>query len=84
MASINNLADYARRIDAQPKPSDRFNISITRSIRDALIKELADRKKKLSQAVGDAGTKESKRAKRQTALYETIELLTALEKAQPI
>lgn len=79
MASITNLADYAKRIDAQSKPTDRFNVSLTRSMRDVLIKELTDRKKKLSQAVGDSGTKESKRAKRQAALYETTELLTALE-----
>lgn len=84
MASITNLADYAKRIDAIPDPTDRFNISITRSVRDVLIKELTDRKKKLSQAVGDSGTKEGKLVKRQAALNETIELLTALEKAKPI
>lgn len=84
MVSITDLSEYAKRIEAQPKPTDRFSISMTRSVRDVLIKELTDRKKKLSQAVEDSGTKESKRVKRQAALYETIELLTALETAKPI
>lgn len=84
MASITNLAEYARRIEANPKSTDKFSICITRSVRDVLIKELADRKKKLSQAVGDTKIKDSKRTKRQAALDETTELLTALEKAKPI
>ncbi|MCM1222153.1 MAG: hypothetical protein NC548_47550 [Lachnospiraceae bacterium] len=84
MASITNLADYAIRIDAPQKPTDRFSINITRSVRDSLIKELTDRQKKLTQSVGDAKTKDTKRAKRQAALNETNDLLTALQKAKPI
>lgn len=29
--SINNLADYANRVDARPLPSDKFTVTITRS-----------------------------------------------------
>lgn len=29
--SINNLADYAKRVDARPLPSDKFTVTLTRS-----------------------------------------------------
>ena len=29
--SINALADYARRVDAKPLPSDKFTLTLTRS-----------------------------------------------------
>lgn len=29
--SINNLTDYANRVDAKPLPSDKFTITLTRS-----------------------------------------------------
>lgn len=84
MASITNLDAYAQQIIARPKPSDMFTVNIRRSLRDSLIKELTERKKKLMQAVGDVKTRDSKRAKRQAALYETEELLNALLKTKQI
>lgn len=29
--SINSLADYAKRVDARPLPSDKFTVTLTRS-----------------------------------------------------
>ena len=29
--SINTLADYAKRVDARPLPSDKFTVTLTRS-----------------------------------------------------
>lgn len=29
--SINSLADYAKRLDARPLPSDKFTVTLTRS-----------------------------------------------------
>ena len=29
--SINSLADYAKRLDAKPLPSDKFTVTLTRS-----------------------------------------------------
>lgn len=29
--SINTLADYAKRVDAKPLPSDKFTVTLTRS-----------------------------------------------------
>lgn len=29
--SINNLAEYAKRVDARPLPSDKFTMTLTRS-----------------------------------------------------
>lgn len=29
--SINNLTDYAKRVDARPQPSDKFTVTLTRS-----------------------------------------------------
>ena len=29
--SINNLTDYAKRVDARPLPSDKFTVTLTRS-----------------------------------------------------
>lgn len=84
MASITNLADYAKKINTKPKPTDLFSLKINRSVRDLLTKELIERQKRLNKAVSDPMTKKAKRAKREKALAEVTDMLNALNKAEQI
>lgn len=83
MASITKLTEYAERIDATPKPTDRFVINLDRATKDWMLRDLGKRADRLIQAVRDPKTKEKKREKKHMEvehLQAAIEALTTKAK----
>lgn len=79
---INNLAEYAARMDANPQPTDQFCVTIDRAARDWFVSDLTKRKKRLMQAVSDPKIKSAKGAKRQKELRTLIVTLNSLQDAE--
>lgn len=79
--SINNLSEYSERMNAPALPTDRLSVVLTRAERDWFAKDLIKRKKRLSQAVSDPKTRQSKREKRQSELYMLSATLDRLQEA---
>lgn len=84
--SINNLAQYAQRINTPYLPTDALHLIIPRSARDWIVADLLKRKKKLEQAISDPKIKESKAKKRHSELYMlsvTLDRLQSAERIEP-
>lgn len=79
--SINSLAQYSERMNTPDLPTDRLSVVLTRAERDWFAKDLIKRKKRLSQAVSDPKTRQSKREKRQSELYMLSATLDKLQEA---
>ena len=82
--SINNLAQYAERMNTPDLPTDKLQVVFTRTERDWFAKDLIKRKKRLSQAVSDPKTRQSKREKRQSELYMLSATLDKLQHAEKL
>lgn len=82
--SINNLAEYSERMNTPDLPTDEFVLILTRAERDWLAKGLIKRKKRLSQAVSDPKTRQSKREKRQNELYMLSKTFDKLQSAEKV
>lgn len=82
--SINSLAEYSERMNTPDLPSDEFALIFTRAERDWFAKDLVKRKKRLSQAVSDPKTRQSKREKRQNELYMLSKTFDKLQSAEKI
>ncbi|MBD5302305.1 MAG: hypothetical protein HDS16_04830 [Bacteroides sp.] len=79
--SINSLAQYSERMSTPDLPTDKLSVTFTRAERDWFAKDLIKRKKRLSQAVSDPKTRQSKREKRQSELYMLSATLDKLQEA---
>ena len=84
MATITDLAAYKVRMEANPQPTDKFILQVTRSVRDWMLGDLREREKNLRQATTDTKIKPAKLAKRQRELAEIEQTIRALEKARQI
>ena len=82
--SITNLAQYSERMNTPTLPTDKLSVTFSRAERDWFANDLIKRKKRLSQAVSDPKTRQSKREKRQGELYMLSATLDRLQNAERI
>lgn len=82
--TITDLKSFAKRIGANMKPTDKFDVTLNRRALTYVFAYLKDREKNLMQALCDPKISDKKRAKREYELDMVNEAINAICKTKDL
>ena len=80
--TITNLKAYAKRINADMKPTDKMSVTLNREATAYISAFLKDRKHSLEQSLADPKISDKKRSKREYELGMVLEAINAISNAK--
>lgn len=82
--TINDLKSYAKRINAEMKPTDKLAVTLNREATTYIFAYLNSRKHNLEQSLSATNISDKKRDKRQYEHSMVCEAINAINKAKEL
>lgn len=82
--TLNDLKGYAKRINAEMKPTDKLTVTLNREATTYIFAYLKSRKRNLEQSLSATNISDKKREKRHYEYTMVQEALKALTKAKEL
>lgn len=82
--TINDLKGYAKRINAEMKPTDRLTVALNREATTYIFAYLNSRKRNLEQSLSATNISDKKRDRRQYEYSMVCEAINAINKTKEL
>lgn len=82
--TLNDLKGYAKRINAEMKPTDKLAVTLNREATTYIFAYLNSRKRNLEQSLSATNISDKKRDKRQYEYSMVCEAINAINKAKEL